>query len=260
MFKKGFTIVELIVVVGSIVVIFLGTVVLINPARRMGEANDSRRWQDVINIAHAIEIYSIENHELPPDFATSTLSVGEKFVLCSSAGVLTCAGQTTSCLVVSDSGFLGTVLADLPVDPQKTASTDTGYYVTRKSNGAIAVGSCNTYDDTATIEQAAKATLPAVVSECGDGFVDSDEVCDDGNLIKEGCGDGIIQVGTFCKTNCTVEFTLNEVCDYNSPFINDCEENGIQYTVDDTGHFAWCRSGCEEGNNTCTYIPQNPGG
>lgn len=255
MFKKGFTIVELIVVLGSVIVIFLGTVVLINPARRMGEANDVRRWQDVINIAKAIEIYSIENHELPPDFATSTLSVGEKFVLCSSAGVLTCGGQTTSCLVVSDSGFLGTLLADLPVAPQKTAATDTGYYVTRKTNGAIAVGSCDTYDDAITIEQAAKATLPAVVSECGDGFVDSDEACDDGNTYREKCGNGVIENGTYCDQYCDAVLAMTEVCDYLA-WSNDCEEYGIQYTVDDTGNYEWCRSGCQEGNNTCEYIPQ----
>lgn len=252
MFKKGFTIVELIVVVGSIIVIFLGTVVLINPVRRMGEANDVRRWQDIINIAKAIEIYSIENHELPPDFATSTLSVGEKFVLCSSAGVLTCSGQTTSCLVVSDSGFLGTLIADLPVDPQKTATTDTGYYVTRKTNGAIAVGACDTYDNTIVIEQVAKASLPAVVSECGDGFVDSDEVCDDGDVDQEGCGNGAVENGTYCNRFCTAVLTISETCDYNTWAIN-CSLDGINYANAIGG--GYCTQNCLEYIDQC-FVPQ----
>jgi len=257
MLKKGFTIVELIVVVGFVAILFVGAVLVINPTRRMGETNDTRRWEDIIGIAKAIELYTIENHALPTDFSTSTLSIGEKFVLCDTPGVLTCDGQSKSCLVVNDADFLGVFLPELPLDPLKSSSADTGYYVTRTATDAIAIGSCSTYDSTATIEQLARASLPAIVSECGDSFVDSDEVCDDGDVFTEQCGNATIETaGTYCNSTCSsvVVISANEVCD--SLLTNDCWDSASSqnlYSGSYVGVGTTCRSPKTHCNAACDY-------
>jgi len=48
---------------------------------------------------------------------------------------------------------------------------------------------------------------------CGNGAVEGDEVCDDGNLITEQCGDSIQHIGNFCSSDCMVAYVANEACD-----------------------------------------------
>ena len=42
--KKGFTLIELIIVVAIIALLAAATFVAVNPAKRIGEANDAQRW------------------------------------------------------------------------------------------------------------------------------------------------------------------------------------------------------------------------
>lgn len=212
--RKAFSLVQLVLVIGLIGILFAGYLTLFKPSVRLGEAGDSRRWIDVENIAKAVELYERDNHQIPSDFSTSTLSVGEKFVLCNSAGTATCDGQTTSCLVVDNTDFIGVYLPSLPVDPEKTSQADTGYYITRTSNNAMSFGACSTYGSNA-ITSLARASLPAVLAECGDGVVEGSEVCDDGDVYNNGCGNGIQERGNYCNDSCSAVIVLNEACDSN---------------------------------------------
>jgi hypothetical protein len=87
--------------------------------------------------------------------------------------------------VVDDPNFLGKHLPILPVDPAKSATTDTGYYITRSTNNlGLTVGACETYDTTQEMVKVANATLPAYEApelppaSCGNGLLESGEICD----------------------------------------------------------------------------------
>ena len=251
-FKKkhsAFTIVELIMIVGIIVIVFAGFYTVFNPTKRLGQANDARRWTDITAIAKAVEAYSIDNHAIPSDFSTSTLSVGEKFVLCTAEGVNTCDGQTKGCLVVDDADFLGVFLPSLPIDPDKTADTDTGYYVTRTSSGAMSFGACATYGSD-TINSVAKATLPTLVANCGDGYVEGSETCDDGNDTTEACGDGTQQTGSdYCNSTCSATYAGSEACDDWDQVTEACGDGEQNYGT-------FCNADCSaelELSETCDF-------
>jgi type II secretory pathway pseudopilin PulG len=181
----GFNLIEIVITV-AVLAIIAGTIMYNeDPEKRIGQARDAQRIQELDTIARAIETYEVENHTLPTDFSMASLGIGERVVLCSTAAQLTCNGQTKDCLVVDDPNFLGKYLPALPVDPNKSGVTDTGYYVTRADNNSVLViGACDTYDTAKTLAVVVKATLPnyeplpTPPASCGNGILETGEVCD----------------------------------------------------------------------------------
>lgn len=251
----GFNLIQLVIVVA--IAAILTAVIFLNedPLARIGKAKDAERLQDIQSLAKAIEIYGIDQHSLPTDLSSADISLGEILVLCSASGTANCDGVARECLVVDDPNFLK-YLKSLPVDPDKNDTTDTGYYVTRSASGAVQIGACNAYDQNLNISIVARATLPAPISTCGNGIVEGAEVCDDGNNIRESCGDGVLQVGTYCKGDCSASVNLNEVCDYNT-WSNDCEYEGVQYTISDVGLGDVCNNICSATVVNCEVM-SNP--
>ncbi len=175
--QSGFTLIELLVVIFIIAIVAASALYALNPARRIGESNDARRKTELESVARAVELYTADHGSAPTDIAYAGIVVGSKYVLCSSAGTLTCGSQTLPCRVISSTDFLGTYLPALPVDPTKSSTADTGYYVTRSNNNTLILGSCSTYSGN-PVEIAARVNLPTYVTACADGIVGGSEVCD----------------------------------------------------------------------------------
>lgn len=180
----GFTLIQLVVTV-AVLAIIVGTVLYNeDPEKRIGKTMDAQRIQELDAITQAIENYEIDNHTLPGDLSLSTLGIGQKVVLCSAAATLSCDGQSNACAVVDDTDFIGKYLPALPVDPNKSSTADTGYYVTRSENNTgLVVGACDTYSTTSELTKGVKASLPEYQpitppSNCGNGVLDAGELCD----------------------------------------------------------------------------------
>lgn len=54
---KGFTLVELLIVIAIIGILVTIVVIAINPARLIGEANDSKKRQEMLELKHALQLY-----------------------------------------------------------------------------------------------------------------------------------------------------------------------------------------------------------
>ncbi len=130
--KRGFTLIEILVVIGIIAVLAAVVLVAINPARQFKLARDSQRVSNVTAILNAIGQNMAENKGmfncgsvvLP---ATSTII---KFDL---------TFNIAPCIVPN-------YISSLPFDPSKigahyTSDTDydTGYYIFQSINGRITV-------------------------------------------------------------------------------------------------------------------------
>lgn len=237
----GFTFIELIVVIAIAAVVM--TTVLLNedPEKRIGKARDAERQQSLQSLAKSIELYEVEYGSLPADFSTSTLGMGEKFVLCSTNGTVSCGGMTRGCLVVDDQAFLDKINT-LPVDPTKTSTADTGYYVSRGYDDKLTVGACNVYDTTKPITLLVKATLPAYTPA----------------PTPPSCGNGVLNTGEACDYN-----SSGSVCAYNANYYT----SGIVYDSAACTNPVGCSADCSACLSQCSgsgggrYTPgSNPGG
>lgn len=100
--QKGFTLVELLVVIGILAVLLAITLIAINPARQFSQSNNTKRSSDVNAILNAITQYAADNRgTLPAGITTTAQVVGNG------------TGEADIC-----ADLVTQYLAALPVDPQ----------------------------------------------------------------------------------------------------------------------------------------------
>ena len=149
--QKGFTLIELILVIAIIIIIAAAIFVALNPAKRLGDANDSVRWSDGNQIMSAVHQYVVDNKGAFPNSATWV--AGNNYILgtdvtgcdsgCAAAGT-----TQATCLNLSNlttNNYIGAI----PVDPVSGTAAKTGYYATRSAGGIVTVGACSPYGATA---------------------------------------------------------------------------------------------------------------
>ncbi len=133
--KKGFTLLEILLVVG-IIAILAGIVILaINPTKQLGDTRNAQRRSDVLTILNAVYQYSIDNNGWLP--ASSTLQASTTCTGGADKTICQDAGDCTSLVNLYDDlvGASSTYLSDIPRDPSvaESAGTTTGYAIVKTS-------------------------------------------------------------------------------------------------------------------------------
>lgn len=71
-YNEGFTLIELMVVIGILAILLSIVLVAINPARQFAQANNARRRSDVLAMLNGIHQYAADNNgALPPGLPVS---------------------------------------------------------------------------------------------------------------------------------------------------------------------------------------------
>jgi prepilin-type N-terminal cleavage/methylation domain-containing protein len=174
--KKGFTLIELIIVVAIVAILASAAFVAINPAKRIGEANNAKRWEDVTAILNAVLAYVADNNGNFPNAniagsvaalpASMTYGIGTNATGCGSTivwnnGAATGCGfttggtaTTTSSVAFADltSSLVDTYLPTIPQDPilGPYHASWTGYYIYRSAGNRVTVGACLPYVNATT--------------------------------------------------------------------------------------------------------------
>ncbi len=142
--KAGFTLIEVLVVMGIIALLSTIVLVAINPSRQFAQSRDTQRTSNVVSILNAIGQRAVDNRGI---FETGC-----------AAGVIP---STTT--AIKSGGFdlypciVPTYMAMMPVDPKvgnftSASSYDTGYTVVRDATtGRITVAAPSTEIATPTI-------------------------------------------------------------------------------------------------------------
>lgn len=141
--KKGFTLIELLVVIGILAILLAITLIAINPARQFGQANDTRRRSDVLQILNAVHQYTAEHGGILPTDVLN-LSVTVPTYIRGSGGIDLCP------IIV---GATGVYMPALPVDPAAGSTNiticdttyTTGYQIERDANNRITVRAPSAY-------------------------------------------------------------------------------------------------------------------
>jgi type IV pilus assembly protein PilA len=128
--KKGFTLVEVLLVVVIIAVLAAIVIVAINPGRQIAQANNTQRSADVKTILDAVHEYGIDNRGVLPAALTGTATeVGSG------------AAQIDVCTLL-----VPTYVAAMPFDPNAAgahytscADYSTGYTIMETADGRVTV-------------------------------------------------------------------------------------------------------------------------
>ena len=156
---KGFTLIELLIVIGIIGILAAIILVAVDPAKRLKQSRNARRFAETNALLNAILNYTVDNRgRLPAAIASATAGVPTVIGTATTTSVtdtacpnhLTGAGTATFITDLgSDTEFVDDYISSIPVDPRGTNDVDTyssamtGYYVVRSTNGRIEVGACN---------------------------------------------------------------------------------------------------------------------
>lgn len=147
--RKGVTLLELILVIAIIAILFAAIFVALDPARRLNESRNSRRWTDVGAIANAVAKYRIDNggtHYTTVDALTpddyAELGTGTSCTQGTNLAAV-CDNSPTGSDACVDLASLGAnYLSVIPFDPSTGDAVNTDYYIKVGNDGEIAVGSC----------------------------------------------------------------------------------------------------------------------
>ncbi len=135
--KAGFTLLEILLVVG-IISILAGIVILaINPTKQLGDTRNAQRRSDVLTILNAVYQYALDNNgDLPSGITTGTCALDSTHEI---------SNDDTGTFVDLYTDLVGassTYLVAIPHDPQatSTASGDgSGYAIAKTASGRVTV-------------------------------------------------------------------------------------------------------------------------
>lgn len=253
--RRAFTLVELIIVIAVAAILAVGIFVASKPQKRMGETNDAKRKNDAQVLEQAIKMLAADSGVMPTEL--KNLTENQKFAIVKAGGLTTgtfsCAALGTSIDKKDISSALSSVLPQMPMDPDLSASSnETGYYIVRRGS-SYDIEPCNTYELAATSGDkqmcgdgycgssescsSCAQDCGACPAVCGNGSIESGEACDDGDTSTESCGNSTVESGgsIYCNANCSSSITLNEQCDDgNSSNLDTCLNSCMNVSCGDT--------------------------
>lgn len=131
--KKGFTLIELVIVIGILAILATVVVLVLNPAQLLAQARDSQRMSDLGSIKSAIALYlATATSTTITAGPRSTVNTTCWFTVCTGSAVCTVFATTT----VDGNGWVavdlrgttgGSPLSALPLDPSQTATYQYAY-------------------------------------------------------------------------------------------------------------------------------------
>lgn len=165
--RKGFTLLELLIVVAIIAILALVVFVMLDPLKRFQDSRDSVRWQDTTALVDAIHLHQVDNGgAFLNAISSSTIDVGSWYMIVDGGGS---SAMSLGCDDTYDSGHCDAVidndfdcvdldqlvntgyLSGVPISPAGTITWDsgkndgnkgTGYALRHNANGSVSVQAC----------------------------------------------------------------------------------------------------------------------
>lgn len=132
--NKGFTLLEILLVVAALAILAGIVILAINPGKQLGETRNAPRWSDVNTILNAVYQYSIDTGSLPTSIPASTDCAGAATnEICKTGG--TCTGLVDLSVLTTNQKYL----VSMPLDPTGSTTNGTGYHVAQSTNGRVTV-------------------------------------------------------------------------------------------------------------------------
>ena len=143
---KGFTLIELIVVIAIMGILASAVFVAIDPARRLHEARNARRYSDVSNLLTALLQYQADNDGVHFSSVGIDVLKPEKFYVIGKkqdSCLIGCAAKRTEEQCVDLSALPDNYIGIIPKDPVTGTEEFTDYYIGRTINSSLVIGACD---------------------------------------------------------------------------------------------------------------------
>lgn len=127
--RHGFTLIEILIVIGLIAVLAAVVIVAINPGKQFADARNSQRSSNVNSVLNAVYQYAVDNNGQVPAAITTTATE-----VCST-GAAACTGLIDLSVLTTN----GKYMLSLPKDPSTGTATTTKYTIVKDANGRITV-------------------------------------------------------------------------------------------------------------------------
>lgn len=139
---EGFTLLEILLVVAAIGILAGIVILAINPGKQLGDTRNAQRRIDVNTILNAVYQYSLDNNGNFPSGIDNIPATSQVLGTDSNCDT-TCAATTTipACVDLS-AALTPTYLVAIPRDPKTGSSTNSSYYINKRADGRLTVGSC----------------------------------------------------------------------------------------------------------------------
>lgn len=125
--SKGFTLIEILLVVAAIGILAGIVILAINPNKQLGETRNAQRRADVNTILNAVYQYSVDTGSLPASISTTQTEI------CKSGA--TCTGLTDLTAVTTNEKYL----TSIPFDPTGGSTNGAGYEIKKTANNRVTV-------------------------------------------------------------------------------------------------------------------------
>jgi prepilin-type N-terminal cleavage/methylation domain-containing protein len=126
--KKGFTLIEILLVVATIAILAGIVILAINPTKQLGDTRNAQRRADVNTILNAVYQYSLDNDgDLPDTITTSETEI------CKTGG--NCAGLINLADLTTNQKYL----VSMPFDPSGATTNGASYTIYKNENDRVTV-------------------------------------------------------------------------------------------------------------------------
>lgn len=135
--QKGFTLIEMLVVIGIIGILAAIVLVAVNPGRQFSQARDTQRRSDLYAITNAVYQFAVDNEgNLPASITETPTHIGIGAGLVDLVAVL-----------------VPTYIADIPYDPSTGSAADSQYVIFKDVNGRIVASASGEITTTITVQR-----------------------------------------------------------------------------------------------------------
>lgn len=129
---RGFTLLEILLVIASIGILAGIVITALNPARQLAQARNAERRSEVLDILNAIHQYAIDTGSLPSTVVVTTQEI------CNTDGAVNCPSLLDLSVLVQNQRYLTKVPLD-PLCPSVCAAGGVGYTASKTVNDRVVV-------------------------------------------------------------------------------------------------------------------------